>query len=105
VNGRPLGSGRPPADFAGDSLDAIAGLPEAEQRRRFGGTLAPTLRLALDDDRTRVLGTLDHWTLPVIDEPLPDLAPHDPGGRALADTATGDAGGYGGDDPDPSDDR
>jgi levansucrase len=58
-------------DFAGDSLDAIADLPEAEQRDRFGGTLAPTLRLAVDGDRTRLRGTLDAWRIPTPDEPLP----------------------------------
>ncbi|OYR43846.1 glycoside hydrolase family 68 protein [Halorubrum sp. Hd13] len=58
-------------DFGGDSLDAIAELPEAEQRDRFGGTLAPTLRLAVDGDRTRLLGTLDAWRVPTPDEPLP----------------------------------
>ena len=58
-------------DFAGDSLDAIADLPEAEQRDRFGGTLAPTLRLAVDGDRTRLRGTLDAWRIPTPAEPLP----------------------------------
>jgi levansucrase len=58
-------------DFAGDSLDAIAELPEAEQRDRFGGTLAPTLRLAVDGDRTRLLGTLGAWRIPTPDEPRP----------------------------------
>ncbi len=58
-------------DFAGDSLDAVAELPAAEQRARFGGTLAPTLRLAVDGDETRLLGTLDGWRIPTIDESLP----------------------------------
>jgi levansucrase len=60
-------------DFAGDSLDAIADLSEAEQRERFGGTLAPTLRLAVEGDRTRLLGTLDAWRIPVPDESLPSV--------------------------------
>jgi levansucrase len=58
-------------DFAGDSLDAIAEFPEADQRDRFGGTLAPTLRLAVDGDRTRLLGSLDAWRVPTPNEPLP----------------------------------
>ena len=58
-------------DFAGDSLDAIAELPAADQRDRFGGTLAPTLRLAVDGDRTRLLGTLDAWRIPTPEESLP----------------------------------
>ncbi|MFO8114887.1 MAG: glycoside hydrolase family 68 protein [Halorubrum sp.] len=58
-------------DFAGDSLDAIADLPEADQRDRFGGTLAPTLRLAVEGDRTRLLGALGGWRIPTPDEPLP----------------------------------
>ena len=72
-------------DFAGDSLDAIAELPEADQRDRFGGTLAPTLRLAVDGDRTRLLGTLDAWRIPTPDEPLP---PAD-GSRLPTDEALG----------------
>jgi len=72
-------------DFAGDSLDAIAELPEADQRDRFGGTLAPTLRLAVDGDRTRLLGTLDAWRIPTPGEPLP---PAD-GSRLPTDEALG----------------
>jgi levansucrase len=72
-------------DFGGDSLDAIAELPEAEQRARFAGTLAPTLRLAVDGDRTRLLGTLDAWRIPTPDEPLP---PAD-GSRLPTDEALG----------------
>ncbi|WP_436922978.1 glycoside hydrolase family 68 protein [Halosimplex amylolyticum] len=66
-------------DFAGESVDLIGELSEAEQMRRFGGTLGPTLRLDLDGDRTRVLGTLDAWHLPLAGEALPDLAPYEPG--------------------------
>ncbi|WP_297885613.1 glycoside hydrolase family 68 protein [uncultured Halorubrum sp.] len=60
-------------DLAGDSLDAVAEFSEAEQRARFGGTLAPTLRLAVDGDETRLLGTLDAWRIPTPDEPLPPI--------------------------------
>ena len=72
-------------DFGGDSLDAIAELPEAEQRDRFGGTLAPTLRLGVDGDRTRLLGTLAAWRIPTPGEPLP---PAD-GSRLPTDEALG----------------
>lgn len=65
-------------DLDGRSLDDVARLPKSEQFRRFGGTLAPTVRLALDGDRTRVVGTLDHGHLPLASEPLPDRpAGHD----------------------------
>jgi levansucrase len=59
-------------DLGGRSLDDVADLPESEQFRRFGGTLAPTVRLELDHDRTRVLGTLDHGHLPLASESLPE---------------------------------
>jgi len=58
-------------DFAGGSLDEIADLPAFEQRRRFGGTLGPTVRLGVEGDRTRVRGTLAHWHIPTPDEALP----------------------------------
>ncbi|PSQ04694.1 glycoside hydrolase family 68 protein [Halobacteriales archaeon QS_6_71_20] len=74
-------------DLAGRTLDEVAELPPEEQFRRFGGTLSPTVRLALDGDRTRVLGTLAHGHVPRPDEPLPDLPARD---------AAGDRGGYGG---------
>lgn len=78
-------------DFAGESVDVIGHLPESEQRRRFGGTLGPTVRLALDGDRTRVLGTLDHWHIPTANESLPELSPDEPGGSfALDDTGSGE---------------
>ncbi|WP_158056120.1 glycoside hydrolase family 68 protein [Halorussus halophilus] len=57
-------------DFAGTSLDAIGDLPEAEQMRRFGGTLGPTISLGIDGDRTRITGTLDHWHIPTANEEL-----------------------------------
>ncbi|RLM59239.1 glycoside hydrolase family 68 protein [Halobellus sp. Atlit-31R] len=58
-------------EFAGESLDLIADLSAAEQRRRFGGTLSPTLRLDVAGDRTRIHGTLAHWQIPVEGEDLP----------------------------------
>jgi levansucrase len=79
-------------DFDGETLDLVGHLSESEQMRRFGGTLGPTLRLALDGDRTRILGSLDHWHLPLPDEPLPDFLPHEPGGT-LPGSLTG-TGGY-----------
>ncbi|WP_276272468.1 glycoside hydrolase family 68 protein [Haloarcula litorea] len=58
-------------DFAGASLDEIAHLPEAEQMRRFGGTLGPTVRLDAEGARTRILGKLGHWQIPRAGESLP----------------------------------
>ncbi len=60
-------------DFSGDSLDEIAEFSDAEQLRRFRGTLSPTLRLAVEGNTTRVRGTLDHWHIPTPDEPLPPV--------------------------------
>jgi len=60
-------------DLRGLSLDDVAGLPPEEQQRRFGGTLAPTLRIELSGTETRILGTLDHGHLPLPDEDLPRL--------------------------------
>ncbi|MFB6207221.1 MAG: glycoside hydrolase family 68 protein [Haloglomus sp.] len=57
-------------DYERPSLDDVALLPEHEQLRRFGGTLAPTVRLALDGRRTRIVDTLDHGHLPLPHEPL-----------------------------------
>ncbi|WP_135366037.1 glycoside hydrolase family 68 protein [Halosimplex halophilum] len=82
-------------DFAGDSVDLIGELPESEQLRRFGGTLGPTLRLALDGDRTRIRGTLDAWHLPTADAALPDLAPDEPGSTRAFE---GGRGSYGADE-------
>jgi levansucrase len=59
-------------DYDRESLDDVGFLPEAEQFRRFGGTLAPTVRIALEGTRTRVLGTLDAGHLPLPREPLPE---------------------------------
>lgn len=85
-------------DFAGESVDLVGHLPESEQRRRFGGTLGPTVRLALEDDRTRVLGTLDHWHVPTATEPLPDLSPDEPGASFTLDGAA--SGSYDSDETD-----
>jgi len=69
-------------DYDRPTLDHVADLPESEQHRRFGGTPAPTLRLALDGDRTRILGALGHGHVPTADEPLPE--PYlDPDGRQV----------------------
>ncbi|WP_224333693.1 glycoside hydrolase family 68 protein [Haloprofundus halobius] len=59
-------------EFDRPSLDEVAVLPEAEQLRRFGGTLAPTVRIRLDGNRTKVVGTLGHGHLPLPDEELPE---------------------------------
>ena len=58
-------------DFDGTSLDAVAEMPESEQRRRFGGTLGATIRLCLEGETTRVCGVLDPWHIPRADEELP----------------------------------
>lgn len=58
-------------DFAGESLDEIGDLPALEQRRRFGGTLGPTVRVGVDGGETRIRGTLAHWHIPLPDEALP----------------------------------
>jgi len=58
-------------DFDGETLDEIAQLPESEQMRRFGGTLAPTLRLDVSGTRTRIIGKLGHWEVPMAGETLP----------------------------------
>jgi levansucrase len=60
-------------DFDGHSLDEIAHLSESEQRRRFGGTLAPTLRVSVDGRDTRILGKLAHWHIPLASGELPPL--------------------------------
>ncbi|WP_226023345.1 glycoside hydrolase family 68 protein [Halomicrobium salinisoli] len=60
-------------DFAAPSMDAVADLPDAEQRRRFGGTMAPTLRLGIDGPTARIRGKLDHWRVPLPREDLPPL--------------------------------
>lgn len=77
-------------DYARRSLDDVAQLPPEEQIRRFGGTLAPTVRLELDGRRTRVLGKLDHGHLPLPDEPLPDLPTATRRDRAGSYRRTGD---------------
>ncbi|XVH32613.1 glycoside hydrolase family 68 protein [Haloferacaceae archaeon DSL9] len=61
-------------DFDRPSLDDIALLPESEQLRRFGGILAPTVRLRLDGDRTTITGTLTNGHLPLPEEELPESA-------------------------------
>ena len=77
-------------DLGGLSLDDVAGLPPAEQFARFGGTLAPTVRVAVDGDETRVRGTLEHGHLPLASEPLPPVPD---------ETATQRARRYGADTP------
>ena len=60
-------------DLGDLTLDDVGHLPEEEQLGKFGGTLAPTVRLGIDGDRTRVRGTLDHGHVPTEDEGLPPL--------------------------------
>ena len=75
-------------DFAGDSLDEIADLSVAEQCRRFGGTLGPTVRLSVAGDGTRVRGTLSHWHIPTPGEGLPAIN----GDRPIPEAAVADGG-------------
>ena len=72
-------------EYDGESLDGIADLPESEQRRRFGGTLAPTVRLAVSDGQTRIRGRLGHWHIPLPSEPLPDTHDEPPADVDAAD--------------------
>ena len=80
-------------DLEGLSLDDVAFLPPEEQQRRFGGTLAPTLRLAVDGTETRILGALEHGHLPVLGEALPPLLA---GYRDDTGDESGSLYGYGG---------
>ncbi|WP_255195111.1 glycoside hydrolase family 68 protein [Halorarius litoreus] len=59
-------------DYDRPTLDDVALLPESEQFRRFGGTLAPTVRLQVDGRETRIVDTLDHAHIPLPDEDLPE---------------------------------
>jgi levansucrase len=59
-------------DYDRPSMDDVALLSESEQRRRFGGTLAPTVRLRLDGRETEIVGSLDHGHLPLPREALPE---------------------------------
>ncbi len=63
------------------SIDDVGHLPRDEQMAKFGGTLAPTLRLTLDDDRTRIVGTLEHGHVPLESEELPPLLSEYAGGE------------------------
>ncbi len=58
-------------DFDGETLDEIAHLSESEQMRRFGGSLGPALRLEVEGSRTRIIGSLGHWHIPLAGETLP----------------------------------
>ncbi|MCO8267478.1 glycoside hydrolase family 68 protein [Haloferax sp. AB510] len=58
-------------DYDRSSLDDVGLLSPEEQQRRFGGTLAPTVRLALDGDETDLVDTLGHGHLPLPREELP----------------------------------
>jgi levansucrase len=59
-------------DYDRPTLDDVGLFPEDEQFRRFGGTLAPTLRLGVDGRDTWIRGTLAHGHLPTEDESLPE---------------------------------
>ncbi|SIR98747.1 levansucrase [Haladaptatus litoreus] len=57
-------------DLNGLSLNDVAFLPESEQLRRFGGTYAPTLRLQVAGNRTRIWGELEYGRIPLEEESL-----------------------------------
>jgi levansucrase len=78
-------------DFDADSLDLVSELSESEQMQRFGGTLGPTVRLQVEGTETKVLGTLDHWEIPLPDE---DLPPTDRDIFGRASGRSGDRGSY-----------
>ncbi|MFB6250668.1 MAG: glycoside hydrolase family 68 protein [Halobellus sp.] len=65
-------------EYDGESLDGIADLSEDEQRRRFGGTLSPTLRLDVDDRWTRIHDILAHWHIPTDEDELSDSDEYQP---------------------------
>jgi len=71
--------------LGGMHIDEVGDLPEVEQQAHFGGTLAPTLRLDVEGDQTRLTGQLDPGHLPRHDGPLPDADVPDHG-RAEVDT-------------------
>jgi levansucrase len=73
-------------DLGDLTLDDVGRLPDEEQLGKFGGTLAPTVRLDVDGDRTRIRGTLAHCHIPTENEDLPPL-------RRVADRES--TGGYG----------
>jgi levansucrase len=57
-------------ELGGLTIDDIGDLPVSQQREKFGGTLAPTLRLRIDGGRTRVVGALGPGHIPSRDEPI-----------------------------------
>ena len=57
-------------DFRGITIGELGALSGEEQRQRFAGTLAPTLRLAVDNEQTWIQETLDHWAFPTQNESL-----------------------------------
>lgn len=58
-------------ELAVETLEEIAALSDAEQQKRFAGTLTPTLRLEIEGDRTRIVGQFDPWQMPATSESLP----------------------------------
>ncbi|WP_435359584.1 glycoside hydrolase family 68 protein [Haloarchaeobius sp. DFWS5] len=79
-------------EFDQPSLDDVALLPDSEQLRRFGGTLAPTARLGYEGSETWFRGVLGHGHLPVSGEELPPADFHDRHGHR--DSADADSGEY-----------
>lgn len=73
-------------DFAGASLDELSEFSPEEQQRRFGGSMGPVVRLAVDGDQTRIRGLLDHWRLLTPDQPIESV-----GYRSLSEARASDA--------------
>lgn len=67
------------------TIDDVGHLPREEQLAKFGGTLTPTLRLTLEGDRTRIVGSLEHGHVPLEDEELPPLDHDRVGDRTAGD--------------------
>jgi len=87
-------------DFAGDSLDAIADLPEAEQRERFGGDARPDPPTRARRRQHPAARNARRVAYSHPDEPLPPADDSElPGGDALSGRLRegGSGGGYAGD--------
>ena len=62
------------SDLGDLHIDDVGGLPCTDQQRLFGGTFAPTLRLTVDGDRTRLVNVLGHGHFPTKSESLPAVS-------------------------------
>jgi levansucrase len=68
----PIGTSKSPRFFVTSFVDypgtldigAVGNLPPEEQLAGFGGTLAPTIEVAIEGDTTRIVDTLDYGEIP-----------------------------------------